>query len=371
PEELELNRLYQEISARAQVSDRINVHGYISRSELIKTYLQASVAVEAMEYNLERDLAFTTRTIEYLWCGLPVLYNDYAEISGHIAEYDAGWLVKPDDRHSIGKALQEIFSNPRLVEQKGRNATCLVADRFSWDKTILPLVRFLENPTKAPAVQPAYGAVYAKPSYLAPRGRLLDAVIPADGLPRTQRLIVPAEHLAGIEMVGSCGSSDRRGTLSLTLSRPRGRRLASTTIPLESLPESGTICLPFPFWFCPAGGDELELSVRVDAPADSSACVTLQATSDVVYPVVSPPSAELAPRVNGAQGAATPKAIAVSFVPGEALGAYRAKLLLRRAVVLLKQGEWSRVARAVRHRLPRLQSVMRTSASRLRGGGRA
>ena len=94
-EERNIREIYARIKGLADDSDRINVNGYIGRSDLLEIYRKASVAVEVMEYNLERELAFTTRTIEYLWCGMPVLYNDFGEISDHIRDYDAGWTVEP------------------------------------------------------------------------------------------------------------------------------------------------------------------------------------------------------------------------------------------------------------------------------------
>ena len=96
PEQLLISEMYKKVQSLSESSSRIDVGGYVSRDELLGIYSKASVALECMKYNLERELAFTTRTIEYLWCGLPVLYNDFSEISGHIADYDAGWAVDPD-----------------------------------------------------------------------------------------------------------------------------------------------------------------------------------------------------------------------------------------------------------------------------------
>ena len=103
-------------------SSRVKVQGYVGRDDLISVYRRASVALEAMRYNLERELAFTTRTVEYLWCGLPVLYNDFAELSDHIRDYDAGWTVNPEDDLQIQAAIEEIFARPDIVAEKGRNA---------------------------------------------------------------------------------------------------------------------------------------------------------------------------------------------------------------------------------------------------------
>jgi len=53
------------------------VRFYPTPDKLIE-YTGASVAWDVMARNPERELAFTSRTVEYLWC-LPVVYNNYAE----------------------------------------------------------------------------------------------------------------------------------------------------------------------------------------------------------------------------------------------------------------------------------------------------
>jgi len=73
--------------------------------------------------------------VEYLWCGLPVIYNNYAEITDYIREYNAGWIVDPQDREAIATVL-EIFEHPEQVAERSQNAQRLVRERLTWDKTI-------------------------------------------------------------------------------------------------------------------------------------------------------------------------------------------------------------------------------------------
>jgi hypothetical protein len=101
-----------------------------------------------MARNPERELAFTTRTVEYLWCGLPVIYNDYAELSRYIKDYRAGWTVDPDDHDAIRAAVAEVFERPDLVCEYSHNAQRLVRERLSWDRTIGPLADFCRAPTR-------------------------------------------------------------------------------------------------------------------------------------------------------------------------------------------------------------------------------
>src|SRR5262249_33086424 len=116
------------------------------RDALIDAYRRSTVAVDLMTHNYERELAFTTRTVEYMWCGLPVIYNNYAELSPLIAEYQAGWALDPLDKAAVEQVAHEELTRPALAAERGQNAQRLVRERLTWDRAVAPLVAFLQAP---------------------------------------------------------------------------------------------------------------------------------------------------------------------------------------------------------------------------------
>ncbi|MGQ9787353.1 MAG: glycosyltransferase [Anaerolineae bacterium] len=120
--------------------------GLVSHDRLIEEYLRAHVALDVMARNPERELAFTTRTVEYMWCGLPVIYQDFSELSSIIREYEAGWVVNPSDETQVEAAIEEALTCPQEVRRRGENAQQLVRERLVWDKAIDPLDAFCRNP---------------------------------------------------------------------------------------------------------------------------------------------------------------------------------------------------------------------------------
>jgi glycosyltransferase involved in cell wall biosynthesis len=139
---------YHDLLPRLADSPRVDLIGMIPHDALVETYLRSHVAIDVMARNPERELAFTTRTVEYLWCGLPVIYNNYAELADYIRDYDAGWTVDPLDAGAIRSVVERILADPACVARKSINAQRLVRERLAWDRTIEPLDAFCREPRK-------------------------------------------------------------------------------------------------------------------------------------------------------------------------------------------------------------------------------
>lgn len=139
---------FDEYVKKTKTTPNVKFRGLIPRYELLEEYKKAHVALDLMNWNLERELAFTTRTVEYLWAGLPVIYNNYAELSEYIKRYKAGWCVDPENPEEIREVIEQILDDPEQLVEYSMNARKLVKDNFTWDKTIKPLADFCKNPKK-------------------------------------------------------------------------------------------------------------------------------------------------------------------------------------------------------------------------------
>ncbi len=96
--------------------------------------------------------------MEYLWCGLPVIYNNYADLAHAIREFDAGWAVDPGDEAAIRAAIRAVLDDPKLVAGKAANAHRLVRARLTWDIAVGPLAAFCAEPTFRPRTTSLAGA---------------------------------------------------------------------------------------------------------------------------------------------------------------------------------------------------------------------
>ncbi len=116
-------------------------------AELLAEYRRADLAFDLFARNPERELAFNTRTVDYLACGLPPLYNDYAELAGPIARYDAGFVVDPGDPTAVRAAVGAALDDPAGLIARRANARRLVDERLTWDRTVAPLAAWCAQAT--------------------------------------------------------------------------------------------------------------------------------------------------------------------------------------------------------------------------------
>ncbi|MCR4316328.1 MAG: hypothetical protein NUW37_08275 [Planctomycetes bacterium] len=129
-------------SGRLLASDLLNFE------ELVTELCASTAAIDVMTTNSERELAFPTRTVTYLWAGLPVIHPKNTELAPLIEEYNAGWLVDPDDAEQIRAAAVEVIENHRETERRAEGAAKLARERFTWDITYHRLIKFVEAPVK-------------------------------------------------------------------------------------------------------------------------------------------------------------------------------------------------------------------------------
>ncbi|MEA2059222.1 MAG: glycosyltransferase [Thermodesulfobacteriota bacterium] len=109
-------------------------------------FLQADIGIELSSGNIEREMSFSFRVIEYLRCGLPVICNDFLEIADKIKLYDAGWVLDRSDEAGLEILVKKILSGQADIAEKSRNAQRLVQEEFNIFKTIHPLARFCRHP---------------------------------------------------------------------------------------------------------------------------------------------------------------------------------------------------------------------------------
>ncbi len=170
--------VFESLKAQLEKSSHVYFQPMRPRDEIVEIYAHADVAIDLMDRNPERELAFTTRTVEYLWCGLPVIYNNYAELAPLIREYNAGWALDPQNKDAIREVIRSILEDPQQLKVCGRNAHTLVNEKLTWDRTITPLENFVRNPIYRPNRHARFRSENPEPSIASKSlGQLVDEAV--------------------------------------------------------------------------------------------------------------------------------------------------------------------------------------------------
>lgn len=136
---------YGELFSKLSENPFVEVSPLLPFDEFRNKLSTSDVAIDLMSWNLERQLAVTIRSTTYLWAGLPVIYNNYADLGRLIDKYNAGWTLAPEDHQRFSEITTEIFENPSIVRKKSLNALRLAREHFSWDKAVTPLLHMIES----------------------------------------------------------------------------------------------------------------------------------------------------------------------------------------------------------------------------------
>jgi len=138
------------------VSKNVAVHGLISHARFLQRAKNACLAFDVFQRNPERELAFVTRTAEYLACGLPVIHGDYDEIGKWIEQAEAGWVVDPSNPDQVLQAVRAALDDREELARRAENALRLVRKRLFWNRGIEPLHRFCMEPRQREPQEPVF-----------------------------------------------------------------------------------------------------------------------------------------------------------------------------------------------------------------------
>ncbi len=103
------------------------------------------VSIDLFRHNLEREYAMVTLSVVSLASGVPVMHPPFTEVSPMIEEYDAGWLVDPEDSATVEGLVRSILDDPQTVKKKRENARRLAVELLDPKVAVRPLIEILRS----------------------------------------------------------------------------------------------------------------------------------------------------------------------------------------------------------------------------------
>lgn len=122
--------------------------GWVEYGDRHNYLLDADAGVSSHFANVETLFSFRTRMLDYLWAGLPMISTEGDTFGRLIAEEGLGLTVPQEDVDRLAAAIrQTVYDQQFAVGCRARVRA--VAQRYTWENTLAPLVAFCANPVRA------------------------------------------------------------------------------------------------------------------------------------------------------------------------------------------------------------------------------
>ncbi len=111
--------------------------------------LDADAGVTTHFEHVETTFAFRTRVLDYLWAGLPIVTTDGDAFAELVAAEELGVVVPAGDPAALAAALQRVLYDDAFAAGC-RERIAAVAQRYTWEAALAPLIEFCRHPRPAP-----------------------------------------------------------------------------------------------------------------------------------------------------------------------------------------------------------------------------
>lgn len=111
--------------------------------------LEADAGVSTHYDHVETTFSFRTRILDYMWAGLPIVTTRGDSFGDLVGAEGMGVSVPERDVEALADALETVLYDPAAIAAS-REAVTRVAQDFTWEKALAPLVEFCRDPWVAP-----------------------------------------------------------------------------------------------------------------------------------------------------------------------------------------------------------------------------
>lgn len=117
---------------RAELRDRVDLCGYLTRPELLELYGRAHALLIPLFDDQQSRARFPTKIGEYLAAARPVVTNSVGEIPLYVKDGVDAILCAPNDPLAFGRAVAQLLSDPARAEVIGRRGRRVAESRFHY-----------------------------------------------------------------------------------------------------------------------------------------------------------------------------------------------------------------------------------------------
>lgn len=111
---------------------KVEYLGWCNRGEVMKNLIEADIGL-AYNHPVPRlKVAISTKLLEYMSVGLPVIAPNYPLWKDIIEGNDCGIVVEPVNPAALAKAIEYLLRNPELRRRMGENGRRAFLEKYNW-----------------------------------------------------------------------------------------------------------------------------------------------------------------------------------------------------------------------------------------------
>lgn len=149
-EEMAIVRESRELAAKLGVLDRSVFFNdtWVDFDDRANYLLEADAGVSTHKLHIETTFSFRTRILDYLWAGLPMIVTEGDSFADLVQQEKLGVVVPAKDPDALADAIERVLFDDAFAQRTRKNVA-KVRKRFTWEKVLEPLTKFVRKPSKA------------------------------------------------------------------------------------------------------------------------------------------------------------------------------------------------------------------------------
>ncbi|MBG0858089.1 MAG: glycosyltransferase family 4 protein [Bacteroidales bacterium] len=137
--------------AEAGLRPTVIFYGQKPFNDMLELLAEADAAIIPHLRNENNDASSPNKLFQYMYLKVPVISSDCTSLKRIIGETDAGFVYRNDSPYDLAALLEKLYTDRRLLAEKGLKGRMAVFGKYSWDYDKARLIeaysRFITRPS--------------------------------------------------------------------------------------------------------------------------------------------------------------------------------------------------------------------------------
>jgi glycosyltransferase involved in cell wall biosynthesis len=139
-----LNELFT-YAKKLNVLNLIDFEGWQSPNNLPNYFFASDIGIIPHLKSVQTDNSSPNKLYQYMLSERPIISTNCNSIQRVIKESNTGLIYKSGDAKNLAKKIIQLYENPELRKQMGKNGKKAVIEKYNWENTSKNLIELYEK----------------------------------------------------------------------------------------------------------------------------------------------------------------------------------------------------------------------------------